>query len=127
VTGFVTRNQVQYAISNINSNTNLTTNSNDVMVVAVTAERKRRLIRPVDEGHRSQLTAAKYRRDIEHFLNYIQDLDALLDLRHKANQELVIKYNRSLRDNEEKIHKGSDYIRRISSLLSTNETEPFNV
>ena len=49
-------------------------------------KRQQRLIYPVHEGHRSQQTAAKYKMNFEHFLNYIRihDLDVLLDIGREA-------------------------------------------
>jgi hypothetical protein len=67
-------------------------------------EQHRRLIYPVDEGHPSRQTAAKYKKNFVHFLDYIHihDLDVFLDLGREAIQELVMKYAMSLRDKAEK-------------------------
>jgi integrase len=91
--------------SNANPTLNTTTTTTPIIApAAVINERKRRLIYPVDEGHRSQQTAAKYRVNFNHFLDYIRiyDEDVLLDLGREAIQELVIKYTLGLRDNAEK-------------------------
>jgi hypothetical protein len=80
----------------ISSSSNPTLNTNSATPVH---EGKRpRLIYPVDEGHRSQQTAAKYKKNFQHFQDYIRihDEDVLLDLGREAIQELVMKYTLSL-------------------------------
>jgi hypothetical protein len=86
------------------SNENPTLSTTVATALPATAESKRRLIYPVGDGHRSPQTAAKYKKNFEHFLDYIRihDLDVLLDLGREAIQELVIKYTLSLRDNAER-------------------------
>ena len=83
-------------------------------------ERQQRpLIFQVDEGHRSQYTANKYRVDFRHFLDYIriQDLEVLLDLGKEAIQELVNKYAKSLRDNPDKKYSRGTVNNRIAAIL----------
>ena len=59
-------------------------------------------IYPVTEGVRSSLTRDKYRRDFNHFLDFIQihDLQVLIDLGPKVIQEMIIKYIFELRDKQ---------------------------
>jgi integrase len=85
----------------------------------VEEEHRQRLIFQVDERHRSQYTANKYRVDFRHFLDFVRihDLDVLLDLGKEAIQELVIKYTRSLRDNPEKKYSRSTVNNRIAAIL----------
>jgi hypothetical protein len=80
---------------------------------------KKRIIFQVDEGHRSQYTATKYRVDLRHFLDFIKihNLQVLLDLGKEAIQELVIKYARSMRDNPEKKYSRCKQPYCCSSLL----------
>lgn len=80
---------------------------------------KIRRIFQVDEGHRSKQTAAKYKIDFRHFLDYIRihDIDVLLDLGKEAIQELVIKYTLSLRNNPEKKYSRSTVNNRIAAVL----------
>ena len=68
-------------------------------------QNKKRLIFQVDEGHRSQYTANKYRGDFRHFL----DLEVLLDLGKEAIQELS--------DNQEKKYSRSTVNNRIAAVL----------
>jgi integrase len=91
-------------------------------------ERKRRLIYPVDEGHRSPQTAAKYKMNFNHFLDYIRihDEDVFLDLGREAIQELIIKYTLHLRDNvEKKYTRGTinNLIAPILYFLDNNDIE----
>lgn len=78
-----------------------------------------RTIFQVDEGHHSKQTAAKYRTNFRHFLEFIRihNLDVLLDLGKEAIQELVIKYTRSLRDNADKKYSRNTVNNRISAIL----------
>ncbi|MPZ08509.1 MAG: hypothetical protein GEU26_19220, partial [Nitrososphaeraceae archaeon] len=80
---------------------------------------KQRRIYQVDEGHKSRQTAAKYRINFNHFLNFIRihDLDVFLDLGKEAIQELVIKYVLSMRDNSEKRYSRSTVNNRVSAIL----------
>jgi hypothetical protein len=57
-------------------------------------EQHRRLIYPVDEGHPSRQTAAKYKKNFVHFLDYIHihDLDVFLDLEREAELSYVNIY-----------------------------------
>lgn len=89
------------------------------LVPTVGVDKSSRLIFQVDEGHRSQYTANKYRVDFRHFLDFVRihDLDVLLDLGKEAIQELVIKYTRSLRDNPEKKYSRSTVNNRVSAIL----------
>ena len=59
-------------------------------------------IYPVTEGVHSSLTRDKYRRDFNHFLDFIQihDLQVLIDLGPKVIQEMIIKYIFELRDKQ---------------------------
>jgi hypothetical protein len=81
----------------------------------------KRLIFQVDEGHRSQYTATKYRVDFKHFLDYIRihDREVLLDLGKEVVQELVIKYTLSLRDNPEKKYSRSTVNNRIAATMTS--------
>ena len=80
---------------------------------------RQQLIFQVDEGHRSQYTADKYRVDFRHFLDYIKihDLEVLSDLGKEAIQELVIKYTISLRDNPQKKYSRGTVNNRIAAIL----------
>ena len=110
------------------SNDNPTLNTTAATALPATAESKRRLIYPVGDGHRSPQTAAKYRKNFEHFLDYIRihDLDVLLDLGREAIQELVMKFTLSLRDNAEKKYtRGTvnNFIAPIMYFLVNNDIE----
>jgi integrase len=93
----------QLISSSSNANPTLSTSSATAKPVHE-GKRLPRLIYPVDEGHRSQQTAAKYKKNFQHFQDYIgiYDEDVFLDLGRQAIQELVMKYTLSLRDNAEK-------------------------
>lgn len=78
-----------------------------------------RSIFQVDEGHRSQYTAEKYRVDFKHFLNFvgIHDLQVLLDQGKEVLQAMVINYAKSLRDNPVKKYSRSTVNNRIVAVL----------
>jgi integrase len=115
-------------ISTSGANHNVITTTAGEATPSTAVETKQRLIYQVDEGHRSQQTAAKYKRNFKHFLDYIRiyDEDVFLDLRREAIQELVMKYAQSLRDNAEKKYtRGTvnNFIAPIMYFLVNNDIE----
>jgi hypothetical protein len=73
----------------------------------------------VDWNHRSKKTAAKYKTNFNHFLNFIRihNLDVLRDLGKEAIQKLVIRYVLSMRDNPDKRYSRGTVNNRVSAIL----------